>query len=90
MPAYDAQEFDIRQILEPLIKEQLKAENEFLEMWCEKMLTDPEGRGLLVKSYQRPGSYIRDYTCELSHDVPWGSMHTYQQTEPLNNGDQIG
>lgn len=56
-----------------VIAGQLRAENELIETYCEKMLTDPRGYG--VKVTQWPGRI----EVELSPDVPFGEVHTYQQ-----------
>ena len=50
-----------------LAEQRIKAEEE----WCERSLTDPAARGVLVKEHGGP----IDYTIELSSTVPYGEVH---------------
>lgn len=60
-------------IIQQTIADQLRAEHELIEMYCEKMLTDPRGYGVKVKQWPDR------IEVSLSPDVHFGEVHTYQQ-----------
>jgi hypothetical protein len=61
------------ELIEPHILRAIEEKHNAIETMCERMLTDPEGRGVLVTDYPDAG-----WTVALSPDVPWGEIHYWR------------
>lgn len=60
--------------IQNLIDEQAARISALLEEFCERSLTDSEGRGVLISRIDKPDVAGYEYRIELSHAVPWGTM----------------
>lgn len=76
---------DLGRHLTDLAMEAVRAEEAVLEEWCEKSLTDPLQRGILIIDDPPETSEPDAMTCTITHsyriglsaEVPWMTIHRY-------------
>ena len=68
---WDVDEMSAQSEIKDILKKALDDHNRLLEEYCERMLVDPEGRGIMLIWIKYP----LVYEFSLSHSVPWGSIY---------------